>query len=71
MSAFRTLFLARHATRSGEQFDLIVLQRERLQATGELDAAVLPPQHGEHRFDVVARAGEQVVIQDAPAVDDR
>ena len=54
-----------------EQFDLIVLQRQRFQAAGELDAPVLPAQHGEHRLDVVARTGQQIVVEDVPAVDDR
>ena len=41
-----------------EQIDLIVLQRQGFQASGELDAPILPSQHGEHRLDVITRAGQ-------------
>jgi hypothetical protein len=55
---------------AGEQVDLVVLKRECLQAAGELDPSALAPQHGEHRLDVRARAGEKIVVQDVPAIDD-
>jgi hypothetical protein len=42
-----------------------------LRAPREFNAALLPAQHCEHRFDVRARAGEQVVIEHVPAVSNR
>ena len=41
-----------------KQVDLIVLERQRLEAACELDAPVLAPQHCDNRFDMIAGAGE-------------
>lgn len=54
-----------------KQFNLIVLERKRLESASEFDAPILSRKHGEHSADVRLRAGEQVVIEHVPAVDNR
>jgi hypothetical protein len=61
---------ARARAQGGQQVDLVVLKRERLRAASELHAPFLSRQHDEHGLHVRARASEQVVVEDIPAIDD-
>jgi hypothetical protein len=55
---------------TGEQIDVIILQRQRIQSAGEFGTACLPAQHGKNFFDVRTRAGKQIVIQYVPPIGD-
>src|SRR4029077_20445702 len=51
--------------------DLVILKRQRLQPARELNPPLLPPQHREHRLDVITRTSKQIVVENIPAVDHR